>query len=543
MKRKNRSSYLQRVALKLIQLFPYLLIISVIGQANQRAGNAGDATLPESYPSQILTTLENGRLHMEIGDYGKAREFFSIAVELAAQNQDTFALGNTYIYQGVNEVRDGKLRKGKSSLLSALELTEHIDAESVVQLHTELGRFYLISGQANLAIDHYKDAIPILDSLGKKHQAASLWIKIGEVYLDQILDPEQAQLSFGQGLALLEPGVQNSLGLEALLGLARAHQEVGDSSLALGFARQSLEIRAALEDQSGTLDQGVACLLDHYEDFGKTGPDQLSFPAWTPDRYLLGSGLVLSLVFGFYQFYQRKRFEEFSAIDRVLIEQRHLLSQEHLRDMKQSYQGTAQHLHDRLGALLSTAKMFFNAIDLENSDQVLASDRENFGRVADLLDQSFTEVRVATDRMQSDVAHNFGINRDLEAYMSLLNKKGEIEGEVSVFGFGEELDQDRERQINGLVHSLIAYVFKYSGAGKMSVQLNQFDNLINIIVEDDGRGGVERFLPLPGRRTNWKYIMELADAAGGLVKTDRKKGRGTTVSIDLPGNRSGIQPT
>ena len=531
-KRENRSFYLQNIAWKFLQMLPFFLLLTSIAQANQREEKPNDGPLSKSSRSQIFEKMEDGRLYMEIGDYTEARKLFKRALELSIQYQDTVAQAISYLDQGVNEVRDGKLRKGQSSLLMALELEDYLEEENIFRLHAQLGRFYLLSGQANPAVKHFSDAIPMLDTLERKRQAASLWIKVGEIYLDQIFDPAQALHAFKRGLELLDGERHNSLALGALMGLARASQEIGDSLIALDYARQSIQIRTAMESQPGMDHPEIALLHYHYEDAGPAVGTKNGDSDWESILVILGGGLIFSLLLGTYQLYQLKNHERLAKIDRILSEQRILVTHKHLRELKQNYQSTAEDLHDRIGAILSTAKVFMDAIDFED-EGTRVRDGESFMRVRELLNKGFEEIRTITDNIHLEVSLGFGFKRYLQEYVHRLGEVMEIHGEVFIHGFDEEIELEKEKHISTLIHALIADVCKYSRAHHMSIQLNQFDKLVNIIVEDDGLGS-RNFFPLPGRKASLGNIANRTDDLGGLMKTDRKKGRGTVVSIDLP---------
>ncbi|NJM79913.1 MAG: hypothetical protein HC854_10385 [Flavobacterium sp.] len=76
-------------------------------------------------------------------------------------------------------------------------------------------------------------------------------------------------------------------------------------------------------------------------------------------------------------------------------------------------------------------------------------------------------------------------------------------------------------------------VFKHSNASEVNIYLNQYDNDINVMVEDNGKGfDVNKINENDG--IGLKNMERKVEQLLGTFTIDTKRGRGTTIIIELP---------
>ena len=94
-----------------------------------------------------------------------------------------------------------------------------------------------------------------------------------------------------------------------------------------------------------------------------------------------------------------------------------------------------------------------------------------------------------------------------------------------------------EVQIYRIIQELVGNALKHAKAEKIVIQLNQFDGIVHVLVQDNGIG----FNPDdPGRRSGMglRNIRSRLAEMGGEMDVDSKRGKGTTITLDIPFDQS-----
>ena len=151
-----------------------------------------------------------------------------------------------------------------------------------------------------------------------------------------------------------------------------------------------------------------------------------------------------------------------------------------------------------------------------------------------MLDDAVREVRrVSHDLLQSNLA-KFGLPKALEELRETLQAPGKFEVELSMHGMQERLEPRLEVVIYRIVQECVSNTMKHAKASHLSIQLTRSQGMVNLLVEDDGRGfdlaSVEEGMGMGNIR------QRTADL-GGTVHFDARQGRGTSVSVDIPLNK------
>ena len=121
----------------------------------------------------------------------------------------------------------------------------------------------------------------------------------------------------------------------------------------------------------------------------------------------------------------------------------------------------------------------------------------------------------------------------LEALADIIPSSGKLQVELVTHGLKERLDYGTELHIYRIVQELIHNVIKHAQAQNVTIQVNRFEDRVNVIVEDDGRGfDVESIRQKPGM--GMQNLAARVHELSGFLQIDSRSGRGTTVSVDIP---------
>ena len=189
-------------------------------------------------------------------------------------------------------------------------------------------------------------------------------------------------------------------------------------------------------------------------------------------------------------------------------------------------------LHDGLGTLLSTVKLNLAPVD-EVLDKLTDKHRRQYATANRLLDEACVDLRRIAHELGSAVLLKFGLKAQLEALKDVIEGSGKLKVELPFYGLEERLDAKMEVNIYRIVQELVNNVIKHAQASKIIIQVNQFENMINVMVEDDGRGfDVVKARQKPG--AGMINLEARVHSIKGKMFIDTRTGRGTTVSIDIP---------
>lgn len=191
-----------------------------------------------------------------------------------------------------------------------------------------------------------------------------------------------------------------------------------------------------------------------------------------------------------------------------------------------------QELHDGVGALLSTVKINLAPVD-EVLDRLPAEKRAQYAAANRLLDEACEELRRISHELASAVLQKFGLKAQLEALADVVRRSGKLRVELATHGLRERLDYHTELNIYRIVQELFQNVVKHARAQNITIQVNRFDDRINVIVEDDGQGfdpAKVRQKPGLGLQGLTARVHELR----GEIQIDSRPGRGSNICIDFP---------
>ncbi len=142
------------------------------------------------------------------------------------------------------------------------------------------------------------------------------------------------------------------------------------------------------------------------------------------------------------------------------------------------------------------------------------------------MDKANEEVRRISHQLSSAILQKFGLKAQLEALADVIPDSGKLQVELVTHGLKERLGYQTELQIYRMVQELVHNVIKHAKAKNISIQVNRFENNINLIVEDDGCGfEVEKLSASSG--IGMQNLAARMHDLNGKMQIDSRPGRGT----------------
>jgi len=223
-----------------------------------------------------------------------------------------------------------------------------------------------------------------------------------------------------------------------------------------------------------------------------------------------------------------------STIDSLLKEQELKFFNAIIKVQEKERQRIAQDLHDRLGSLLSVAKLQYQSVE-EYLRKLNIPNLKQYSKANLLLDEACAEVRNISYSMISGTLMKFGLVAALEDLKESIQGINTINIDLFVHNYKNQLEQEVEITIYRIIQELVSNALVHANAHEITIQLMYGRNGLNIIVEDDGNGFDVNNIS-KDRGIGLKNIRYRVDEIKGELNIDSSLGKGTTVTIDIPLN-------
>lgn len=231
------------------------------------------------------------------------------------------------------------------------------------------------------------------------------------------------------------------------------------------------------------------------------------------------------LILGYLYFrYQQSIYKQKNHYLRIINEHQQKLIQSEIVTVERERNRISKELHDRVGTNLTAMKMTINQILKSHKDPHAAEVEEQF-QVA------LHEIKEIIYALTPPSLERYGLFTSLKNYVGKLNKNIPIE--ISLKTFGKEVGgSDLNIILFRVLQELLNNSIKHSFAKNITIHINSFDDVLNIVYEDDGVGF--SYDPLKSG-LGLDNIESRIHSVNGSLKFDSGK-FGVSYTIDIPIN-------
>lgn len=398
-------------------------------------------------------------------------------------------LGMAINYQNIGHANEllGYPNKAYDNYASSLALNEEIDSElGKIICTNSLARIKVVRNELNESAKMVKPLIPRIKDLRDNFHTALVLLNYGNIqtklgnfedarsHLEEALDLGLAHdLSFAviesyERLSALEAAVGNHPAALTYLGLAKENNDkvVNDRNNQyindLVFKYDSEKSKAQIQELS-------------FEN--QSVKDRLK-----SNQIIFGSLFGGSLIFGgllFAVFIQRQKRKDQEIIN---LKREHQIKtlESLIKGEEQERNRIAKDLHDGLNGDLSAIKFKLN--------KITESSNVNVSEVIDMIDRSCQQVRNISHNLIPPSLENFSLIEATDEFCSKMNESHEEH--IHFQHYGDELQLDKKSEVNiyRIIQELITNSVKHAGASEISVQIVKRNSILQITVEDDGKG-------------------------------------------------------
>lgn len=485
-----------------------------------------------SYPSSdesgiraaVLEQL--GELYTTLGDYPRALDYYLQCLgefeEAGAYEAVAAVLHSLGVLHGMNGDYDMAL----DYLQRSRDLFRETGARLMeVRAMRNLGAIHLSRGDLDQALECELRALTVYDALGDRVNAAAAMITIGDIH-ERRGDPDIALSFYLRASEILENTEENSLFAAALLGSGRVYRQTGN----LESARFALEQGAAIAEEIGDtqlqyrLNRELSYALESLGDHANALRRFRAYAA-VRERFVNEErGRAVAEL--------QMRFDLERSLKEEELRRQHDVTRAVIETQEGERRRIAAELHDGIGQLLAALRV--NLLRLQNVP-FDAEGTSAYTRSLQLLDKATGDTRTISHSLGSSTLRELGLIAALrEVVTDMSSNTDGAQFAFDASGIRTTLPEYVELGLFRVAQELIANIVRHSQATAASVQLFCREEVVSLMVEDNGRG----FNTGAGREGMGRRNIETrVQAMNGTVRFDSTPGHGTTVTVQIPLHR------
>ena len=187
----------------------------------------------------------------------------------------------------------------------------------------------------------------------------------------------------------------------------------------------------------------------------------------------------------------------------------------------------ANDLHDSLGPLLATVKLYFHSIEIPNEE-----DRELVDKAGFYIDETITSLREISYNLLPNSLTRNGLIEALKEYINRLNSRHILNID---FSSGENIDLTKENEVHlfRIIQEIIHNAVKHSKAATLQLVITSEDSGILVISKDDGVGFDMAEIKKQSGGLGLKSIENRCEILNATIQINTAKGKGCTYFIKI----------
>lgn len=541
------------------------------------------SAISENNNHSISTAIMNiGTVFKNRGIYDSASIYYHRALSIAEKNNDFEIMTNCLNNLGIVLKEQDNANEAIGYYLQALALGEkRKDEKETANANLNLGTCYDLLGEYTISEKYFKDALKIftflnddasvakcnnnmgtsLKAQGKFNEAFPFYYKA--LNIKEKLGNKNSIASTLYSLAALNDSIkkydealnlsERSLHLSIEMGNKKSELDNYELLQELSFKQQNYKQAYDYLDRATVLRDSVfnenkTRIIDELQTKYETEKKEQQIKILNVEnktrslqRNILFTGsiaLLITITGLIFIFSQQRRISrqriqiQDKRISELLQEQTINAYNAMIIGQEQERKRIAVDLHDRLGSMLSTVKVYFSAFRAKKKlDDLETIQLEE--KATSLLDLTFDELRKIANDLSTGTITDLGLRPAIEDLCETISNGSSIKTKVLFYNLTERIDNQTEIGIYRIIQELLSNILKHAQAKNIIVQLNKIDDTLQVTIEDDGVGyNYNEKMKSPGM--GLKNILTRVEKLGGKFHVESEAHKGTFSFLEIP---------
>lgn len=520
----------------LANLFHFREMLQEAMEGYLQSAAALERAAARHYLAATYTNIAN--IFQSLKQYQKGLTYTDKAEAIARQFKDTVRLINALISRSVGQSNLHQPAASLQSTREAMRLSDRVGYLIGSQVTRQnLADDYTAAKKFDSALYYLRAAAPIAQRTGDPYYLSGLYLTYARVYADQGMDVPARDYAL-KVLAVARPLQQKG-------NLARAY-----NLLTIVYARLN---RPAASNEAFEQYKLFNDSVRNDELAGKVNALETRFRMLEKDKainarelalaqkdlelkkkntwiYLsLGSILVL-LVAGSWagMSYRQKQLLQAQKLLTLHREHEVQVLEAMMQGEEQERRRIARDLHDGVGSMLSAVRLKMDAMGYQRGS---VSAQPAYHASMALLKDAAVAVRETAHNLQPMSLHEHGLYAAVEAFCERINGQEGLQVECILQGKPVRFHPHFDLMVYRTIQELINNVLKHAHATQLLVQLSAHEDLLQVTVEDNGRG-FEVATIYTANSMGIAGLRERLAVFGGTVQID-SSATGTSVMLDF----------
>ncbi len=475
-----------------------------------------------------------GDVYLAMKDYDKAIEYFSKYMEVNKGLGNIYSVPEVFANLGNAWQMKGDLEK------AFFYFTEGINVCHVTgNLNTEaaclagLGAYYSLKEMGDTALVYFKKAIQIHEQIGNLESLANTLNEMGGTLLSMKREDEAIGVLYKSVSIGREIGAKKAIA-GSYKALAAAYEKKEDFQNAFEAVKYyNLYNDSVLNEENS---RNIAEMEAKYKN-EKSERENLQLIRENEAKELeiarkqnfiyLFSGMAGITLLGSLFIYNRNKLQQQRLLNEEIRKQESLRLKAIINTQEEEQKRIAAELHDGLGSMLSAARI--NLASLETN----ADYNPKIKSTLEAIDESCRELRSISHNMMPALLMKAGLFPALNELIHRLEHTSGIRFSLDYDPAIPEIKNDSAIHLYRIVQELINNILKYSQATEVHISANVENNLLTIMIEDNGKGFNTGELK-NSKGNGWYNIHSRLQLINGEIEIDSQQGIGTVAAITLP---------
>jgi signal transduction histidine kinase len=191
----------------------------------------------------------------------------------------------------------------------------------------------------------------------------------------------------------------------------------------------------------------------------------------------------------------------------------------------------AEDLHDGLGVLLSTLRLYLNEINNAPSPQK----REDIIKRSNImLDEAIANTRNISNNIMPAALKNDGLLLTLRSFCDKINASGKIKIKISSINFDKRLKSANEISLYRVLTEMINNTLKHAAANEINIDFTIKENKLFVTYRDNGKGfDYEGVMNTGSKGQGLHNTLSRINSIGGKFTIKSKEGKGFFAGIEI----------
>ena len=231
---------------------------------------------------------------------------------------------------------------------------------------------------------------------------------------------------------------------------------------------------------------------------------------------------------------QRKKSVLQKSMSRLKEQQQNQLIEAAVRSEEVERHRIAEMLHDEVGALLSSSRIFLVEMNTKNLDE---TDQEDHTKVKDLIDESLKKVRSISHNLHSSILKEFGLNEAIRHFMKTVSGGTTVSSQVEMDDNYVLSSAETDLAIYRIIQELVNNTLKHGHARHIRIQSWLNNNNLKVTLQHNGNGlSQQEFEELRFKQEGLglKNIQNRIILLKGSILFEKKSQDDCSIQIEIP---------